>query len=159
MGNEIKITGEVENESAHSAADLAALGGADRVDDVRALGSKREGAAARLSALLARARPKPSAKFVTLRSPSDGFSASVPLERVRDIGFVVYAIGGAPMTREQGGPFRFVIPDPAACQSDDLDECVNVKHLEIISLSSERGDDTRPEDEKKHAELHAHEQR
>ena len=37
---------------------------------------------------------------------------------------------------------------------DDIDECANVKFLDHIELTAERGFDNRPEDEEEHARLH-----
>ena len=43
----------------------------------------------------------------------------------------------------------------AAC--DDIDECANVKFLDHIEFTAERGFDNRPEDEDEHAALHERE--
>ena len=56
-----------------------------------------------------------------------------------------------------GGPFRFLIPDFAACRTADVDECANVKFVDRIELSQQRGHDNRPADESQHAALHERE--
>ena len=150
----LKITGEVEKPLALGPEDLAAFAEEEKVADVARLGSSRSGAGVWLRALLARAGARPGAKYVTFVSPSDSFSASAPLERLAAKGVVIHAEGGRPLPREKGGPFRFIIPDPAACGTDEIDECTNVKFLEEIILSQTRGRDTRPANERDHHALH-----
>ncbi len=150
----LKILGEVETPLELSAEDLARFPESDKIDDVRRIGARRQGGGVYLRALVERARPASGVRYVTFRSPSDDFMASVPLERVRGVGVVIFALDGAPMTRREGGPFRFIIPDPAACGGDEIDECVNVKFLEEILLTAEPGRDTRPQDEIAHRRLH-----
>jgi hypothetical protein len=62
---------------------------------------------------------------------------------------------GAILSVDQGGPFRFFIPDHAACQMDEIDECANVKFLDHIEFTAGKGHDNRPQDEQQHAALHA----
>ena len=69
-------------------------------------------------------------------------------------GIVVYRLGDAPLEARQGGPIRFLIRNPAACHTDELDDCANVKYLSRIELSVRRGRDTRPADEAAHEALH-----
>ena len=151
----LKIRGEIEAEQEFSAEAFGAFAPEERVQDIRKLGSTREGSGVYLQAILRRVRPRPSVRYITLASPSDDFFASVPIDRVAEAGLIVYAVNGESMTREQGGPFRFVIPDPAACRTDEIDECANVKFLEEIILTSGKGKDTRPQDEEEHAAIHA----
>jgi hypothetical protein len=47
-----------------------------------------------------------------------------------------------------------MIRDPAACHTDELDDCANVKFVDRIELTAGKGRDTRPEDEQEHAALH-----
>jgi hypothetical protein len=77
---------------------------------------------------------------------------------VRAEGIVVYHRGGAPLEADQGGPFRFLIRNPAACHTDELDDCANVKYVSRIELSVRRGRDTRPRNDDEHAKLHQAEQ-
>jgi DMSO/TMAO reductase YedYZ molybdopterin-dependent catalytic subunit len=152
----IKISGEIDSPLNLTAADLDAFRPEEKIDDVSKLGSSRRGGGVYLQAILRRARPKAGVRYITFRSPSDDFSASVPIDRIAEMGLVIYTMDGKPMTREQGGPFRFIIPNPAACKTDEIDECTNVKFLEEISFTTERQLDTRPRDEDEHAKLHAH---
>ena len=84
-----------------------------------------------------------------------GAAVSIPLAPIRAEGIVVYRLGDDPLDTKQGGPIRFLIRDPAACHTDELDDCANVKYLSRIELSSRRSRDTRPQDEGAHAALHA----
>lgn len=150
----LKITGEVGEPSEFGNDDLSGFAADEKVDDVGSLGSKRKGGGVYLRALLGRVKPKATARYITFSAPSDDFSASVPLDRVADIGVVIHSREGRPMTAAEGGPFRFVIPNPAACRTDDLDDCANVKFVEEIILSAEKGRDTRPDTPQKHEHMH-----
>ena len=111
-----------------------------------------------LEALLERAPPRPEADYLTLHADRDDFHVSVPLAAVRGEGVVVYKHSGRGLGLEQGRrPVRFLIKDPAACHSSELDDCANVKYLSRIELTVGRGRDTRPADEAEHASLHAKE--
>lgn len=150
----LKIDGEVSNTSEMSQADLAAIDPAWQVPDVSRVDPKRKGRAVKLAGLLARVQPKASATYLTLHASTDDFHASVPLDAVRERGLLIYEIEGQPVPVSAGGPFRFYIPDFAACHSAEVDECANVKFVDRIELTSGKGFDNRPEDEKQHAALH-----
>ena len=60
--------------------------------------------------LLALARPKPAARFVSFTS-YDGYTTNVPLEEfARDEVILAHSWQGEPLTRQHGGPLRVVIP-------------------------------------------------
>jgi len=60
--------------------------------------------------LLALARPKPAARFVSFTS-YDGYTTNVPLEDfARDEVMLAHGWEGKPLTRQHGGPLRVVIP-------------------------------------------------
>jgi DMSO/TMAO reductase YedYZ molybdopterin-dependent catalytic subunit len=148
------LDGEVEKPSALSFADLAALADAFQVRDVSRIDPKRRGDAVTLAGLLERVRPKSSVRYLTLHASTDDFHASIPLESVRDRALLIYRLDGQPLPLTAGGPVRFYIPDFAACHTTEIDECANVKFVDRIEFSSQRGHDTRPHDEEEHAELH-----
>src|SRR5439155_7348 len=116
---------------------------------------KRQGDGVALEAILEHARPLPEANYLTLHADRDDFHVSIPLAAVRGEAIVVYKLGENRLAPEQGGPIRFLIRDPAACHTDELDDCANVKFLSRIELSVRRGRDTRPGDDAAHAALHA----
>jgi DMSO/TMAO reductase YedYZ molybdopterin-dependent catalytic subunit len=134
--------------------DFAALPLMDQIPDVSVHHPGRKGSAVDLRALLGRAVPKPEARFLTLHAGRDDFHVSIPLDAIRDRGMIVYRLGDGPLEPAQGGPIRFLIRDPASCHTAELDDCANVKYLSRIELTTGRGRDTRPEDERAHAELH-----
>ena len=150
----LRLDGEVENPAAWSFADLASLPETVQVRDVSRIDPKRQGDAVTLAGLLARVRPKASVRYVTLHASADDFHASIPLESVRDRALLIYRLDGQPLPLAAGGPARFYIPDFAACHTAEIDECANVKFVDHIEFSSQRGQDNRPHDEKQHAELH-----
>ena len=138
-----------------SKAAIDALPEDARVDDVSRFHAGRRGDGVTLEALLRLAVPDPAADFLTLHAGRDDFHVSIPLAAVRGEGVVVYKLGDLPLGVKQGGPVRFLIRDPAACHSRELDDCANVKYLDRIELTVGRGRDTRPADEAEHAALHA----
>ena len=150
----LRIDGEVEQPVTLAIDDLAGLDPAQQVPDVKQLDPKRGGQAVRLSAILALVRPRPSARYLGLHSSTDDFHASIPLEAVADRALVIYRLEGRPLTRESGGPLRFVIPNYAQCHTAEVDECANVKHIDHLELTRVKGFDNRPTDEQEHEELH-----
>lgn len=147
----INVSGLVEHPLELNHADLAALPG--QVADVSALAPGREGAAVRFTSVLEAASVQAEAEFLTLEAEG-GFAASIPLAAVVEQALLLYALDGEPLPEEKGGPVRFLIPDPAACGTADVDQCANVKWLNAISLSAERGRDVRPSTLRAHEALH-----
>ena len=153
----LTIDGEVESPLHLSFADCAALAPAVQLIDVSQLDPKRSGDALRLAGLLELARPRAGAQWLNLHASRDDFHAGIPLADVRERAIVIYRLDGAPLPAKAGGPFRFFIPDFAACHSAEIDECANVKYVDRIEVSSRRGFDNRPHDAAEHAELHRRE--
>ena len=162
----LSITGEVDHPLALDWAALAAV--QPQVADVSSLDPKRTGAAITLAGLLKLAQVRPAAKYLGLHSSRDDFHASIPLAAVKNSAVLIYSIDGQPLPLSAGGPIRFLVPDLAACHtaaaadniagatdhSAEIDECANVKYLDSLELTSERGYDNRPTEEEEHAELH-----
>jgi DMSO/TMAO reductase YedYZ molybdopterin-dependent catalytic subunit len=150
----LKVDGEVERPLALSFDDLAAFPAAVQVPDVSRFHPSRKGDGVTLEAILERARPRSGATYLTLHATADNFHASVPLAEVRSEGIVVYRLEGAPLPVKNGGPVRFLIKDPAACHTDELDDCANVKFVDRIELTAGKGLDTRPATDDDHEKLH-----
>jgi DMSO/TMAO reductase YedYZ molybdopterin-dependent catalytic subunit len=145
------IEGLVTNARSLDAEALAGLDG--QVPDVSALAADREGVAVALASVLADAGLAGDARFITIHAEGN-YSASVPLEAVKDHAILIYGLGGDALPHDKGGPIRFFIPDVAACQTDEVDQCANVKYVERIVLSAEPGTDTRPKTPKQHVDVH-----
>jgi DMSO/TMAO reductase YedYZ molybdopterin-dependent catalytic subunit len=152
----LRIDGEVELPLDLTFQDLKSITERDHVRDVSQFHPKRKGDGVTLNSVLERVRPKPTATYLTLHATADNFAASVPLSAVRDEGIVVYTLDGGPLPPGNGGPIRFLIRNPAACHTDELDDCANVKFVDRIELTAGRGHDTRPENEEEHVHLHEH---
>ena len=150
----LRIDGEVECPAEFSFDDLRAFSEAEQLRDVSRFHPKRPGDGISLVALLSRVRPKASATYLTLHATRDNFAASVPLQAILEEGVLVYQLDGAPLPEAKGGPFRFLINNPAACHTDELDDCANVKFVDRIELTSSKGRDTRPHDDAAHEALH-----
>ena len=115
--------------------DCAALPTAHQVPDLSALVPGRRGSALRFAALIERARPTAATRFVHVASEDGGFTASLPLEDLRERGFVLYGLGGAPLPADLGGPFRLLIADSEDCS-------VNVKFLARVEFADGQGSHT-----------------
>jgi DMSO/TMAO reductase YedYZ molybdopterin-dependent catalytic subunit len=154
----LTVDGQVERPLRLTFSDLANLPEPAQVHDVSRFHPTRKGDGVTLDAVLDRAVVLPKANYLTLHAERDDFHVSVPLEPLRGQGIVVYRLGADRLGVEHGGPIRFLIRDPAACHTDQLDDCANVKYLSRIELTERRGRDTRPADEKAHEALHASQQ-
>lgn len=150
----LRVDGEVECPLDLSWDDLESLPERHRVLDVTRYHSNRPGDGVTLDAILERVGPKPGANYLTLHADRDDFHVSVPLQAVRAEGIVVYKHGGVPLPSTNGGPIRFLIRDPSACHTSEMDDCANVKYLSRIELSARKGRDNRPADDAAHEALH-----
>ena len=139
----LKVSGEVVNPRTFSVGDLAGLEEQYQIRDVRKVESTRAGEAIWLEGILNAVGVNSSARFLGLHSSWDNFHASIPLEEVRGRGLVIYRLNGLPLAREKGGPVRFFIPGHASCNQAELDACANVKFVDHIELTAEKGVDTR----------------
>lgn len=133
--------------------DLAGLPETDQVHDISRFHPSRRGSGVTLESVLRLAEVAPAARYLTLHG-ADGFHASVPLAEVLPEAVVVYHLDGRLMDPFEGGPLRFIIKNPAACHTDELDDCANVKYLTRIELSVHRGQDNRPRNDEEHEALH-----
>jgi DMSO/TMAO reductase YedYZ molybdopterin-dependent catalytic subunit len=148
------IEGDVEAPASLTFADLSALPEEAQIRDVSRLDAKRQGDAIKFSSLLQLVQPRADVRYLTLHASNDDFHASIPLDSVRDRAILIYRLKGEPLPLSAGGPLRFFIPDFAACHTAEVDECANVKFVDRIELSVERGRDNRPQDEQSHAKIH-----
>jgi len=147
---ELRISGEVERPAALGVEDLARFETHEHVTVEKAGGDGATRAGVFLKSILSRVRPRPSVRYITLRSPSDQFFVCVPIEGIAERAVILATTGGEPMDRKEGGPFRFYIPGAPACQTAAIDACANVKHLEEIILSEGPLQDTRPASKEEH---------
>jgi DMSO/TMAO reductase YedYZ molybdopterin-dependent catalytic subunit len=155
----LRVEGQVATPLSLSFADLCNLPESAQVRDVSRIDPKRQGNAVKLSAVLERAQPAAEVRHLTLHASRDDFHASIPLDAVRDKAILIYCLDGAPLPSTAGGPVRFYIPDFAACHTAEIDECANVKFVDRIELTRERGPDNRPHDSDEHEKLHERERR
>lgn len=151
----LHVEGEVERPRHFTTQMLAGLPARWHVLEVSQLDPRRRGQAVWLAGLLDTVGVRPQANYLTLHASRDDFHASVPLEAVRERALVIFELDGQPLPPEQGGPFRFLVLDAAACKTAELDECVNVKYVDRLELSAEPGRDNRPTDDRAHAALHS----
>jgi DMSO/TMAO reductase YedYZ molybdopterin-dependent catalytic subunit len=154
ISNMLRVDGEVAQPRTFAFQDLAAIDGEHQVVDVSRMVAGRKGDAVTLAGILELASPKSTARYLGLHSSTDNFHASIPLDAVKDRALVIYRLDGQPLPAKAGGPVRFFIPDFAACHTDEIDECANVKFVDRIELTAIKGFDNRPHDGATHEELH-----
>jgi len=150
----LTISGEVREPRTLTFNDLSAIAAEHQIVDVSRLIPGRKGDAVKLSGVLELMQPRTTAKYMGLHSSTDNFHASIPLSAVADRALVIYRLDGQPLPAQAGGPVRFFIPDFAACHTEEIDECANVKFVDRIELTAEKGFDNRPHDGAEHEELH-----
>jgi DMSO/TMAO reductase YedYZ molybdopterin-dependent catalytic subunit len=155
MSNSIlTIAGECQQPQSLSFDELAGLPVEHQVADVSRLVPGRKGDAVRLAGILQLVQPNTTARYLGLHSSTDNFHASIPLDAVAERALIIYRLDGQPLPAKAGGPVRFFIPDFAACHTEEIDECANVKFVDRIELTAEKGFDNRPHDGAEHEELH-----
>lgn len=153
----LRIAGEVANPVELSWSDLREFPEEFQIRDVSRFDPKRRGDAISLRGLIARVQPPPSATYLGLHAARDNFHASIPLEPILDTAFLIYSVDGQALDDKAGGPFRFYIPNHHACHTHEIDECANVKFVDLMEFSREKGFDNRPHDAREHADLHREE--
>ena len=151
------VDGLVENPLRLSFAELSGFPQEDQVLDVSRFHKSRHGDGVTFEALIRRVRPLADANYVTLHATRDDFHVSIPIEPLLTEGIVVYKRAGFPLGPDSHGPTRFLVKDPTACSTGELDDCANVKYLDRIEFMSRKGRDTRPLTEAEHAALHERE--
>jgi len=131
------LAGDLEHgELALGHAELASLPREQQIEEVGAYASGLHGRGVRLAALVDRALPKPAARYVNLSADGGRFRASFFRTAVEDLAIVLYERDGRPLAREEGGPFRLVLPG-------SRDACREIGALEEIRLEREPGPDVR----------------
>jgi DMSO/TMAO reductase YedYZ molybdopterin-dependent catalytic subunit len=150
----LRIVGLVEHARTLSFADVAGIDDRHQIRDVSRIAPGKKGDAVKLAGLLELVQARPEAKYLGLHAAADNFHASIPLGAVKDKAILIYRLDGQPLSAKAGGPVRFFIPDHHACHTHEIDECANVKFVDTIELTAEKGFDNRPHDEQQHAALH-----
>ncbi|MAG58456.1 MAG: hypothetical protein CMJ83_19385 [Planctomycetes bacterium] len=140
LSGELRIEGEVSTPRTFDSEALAALPG--QVADVSSVAAGRTGVAVALASILDAVAPTEGAGWITLESDDGDFSASVQRSELGGA-IVIHAAPDGPLPRELGGPYRFLIPDAAACKTGGADRCATVKFLGRITVSAAPGRDTR----------------
>ncbi len=153
----VRVDGEVESPLSLTMDDFAAMDAEHQIPDVSQIVPNRQGVAVTIEGLLASIRPTANAKYLGLHASADDFHASVPLEAIRPQAVFIYQQDGQPLSASAGGPLRLFIPNHAECHADEVDECANVKFIDRIELTAEKGFDNRPSDDEEHERLHANE--
>lgn len=154
----LRITGLVANAQELTFDEIKTLPQHLQVEDVQTIVPKYSGAGIKLAAVLEVAQPDASVDYIGLHGSLDDFHASIPLAAVSESAVIMYSdADGRALETASGGPYRFLIPNSAACHTDEIDECANVKFLDHIEFTAGKGFDNRPEDDEAHEALHRNE--
>lgn len=136
------IEGDCLRPQSFSYLDLCELHSDYQVDDLALVDERLAGKGVRLRKLIDIAGPGHGCEYLTIESADGEFAASLPLGEISRTAVLVYEKSGKPLSRDDGGPVRFVVPFHP-------DNCVNVKGLGRILISREPGRDTRPSQQNK----------
>ncbi len=147
----LEIGGEVDTPKKFDFTSLHSL--PNQIENVSKVLPGKEGAAVSLQSILDHVGATGAARYITLECTDGKFSASVPLNSVRDA-IILYRLEGRPLPANKGGPYRFLIPQASECHVRDVDACANVKYLGRITFDAVRGKDTRPTNETLHSAHH-----
>ena len=151
----LKISGLVANAMDLSHEAIGALPADVQVGNVNTIVPKYSGAGIKLAAIIEVAQPNLGVDYIGLHGTLDDFHANIPLNAVSESAVIMYSDSeGNPLETKNGGPYRFLIPNSAACHTDEIDECANVKFLDHIEFTTGKGFDNRPEDDEAHEALH-----
>jgi DMSO/TMAO reductase YedYZ molybdopterin-dependent catalytic subunit len=131
------VTGRIVGDDiSFSPDDCRSLPTEHQIADVGAYASGVRGHGVRLQAIIDRARVYPATMYLNVRDRSGKFAASLFRRDVEQLAIVVYACEGASLAREQGGPFRLVLPGYH-------DECRDIPDVAWLAFSDDPGKDTR----------------
>ena len=109
-------------------------------------------AAGAISATQGAVAQAPLPKVVVTKDPNCGCCGGW-VDHMRAAGFPVDVVATPQVNRLKS---RLGVPDDlASCHTAEVDECANVKYVERIELTAEKGHDNRPHDGAEHAALHA----
>jgi DMSO/TMAO reductase YedYZ molybdopterin-dependent catalytic subunit len=128
-----------------------------QIANVSTLSPNRPGTAITLRAIMELAKVSANAQYLGLHASRDDFHASIPIAPILETAVLIYQLHGQPLDVKSGGPFRFFIPNHAACHTHQIDECANVKFVDRMEFTLAIGQDNRPHDAQQHADLHARE--
>ncbi len=131
------IEGDCQRPRSFSHLDLSEVHPYYQLADLSTVDEQLSGRAVRLRRLLDLVGPGFGTAWLTVESIDGTFAASLPLAEVGRTAVLVYEKDGRPLSREDGGPVRFLVPYHP-------DACANVKAVGRILISRDRGRDTRP---------------
>lgn len=139
MANVLRLQFSEQQSATIDYETLAELPSEAHVQDVSALDPRRQGTGVRFDAVLEslglmNEDPSQGDRMLELCSSTDDFSYRLRWDVALEQGMVIYALNGQPLTSEQGGPFRFMVPGTAQCGTAEVDNCANVKHVDLIRL-------------------------
>ena len=105
------------------------------ISDISKMISGRQGSGLKFRRLLESLKPDGTAiEKISLQASHDQFEKSIQWQLIPEEAVLVYEINGEEIPVEQGGPCRLYVPGTVVCGQAELDNCVNVKHLDRIDV-------------------------
>lgn len=144
----LTIEGECARATSFSYHDMVSLHSDYQVPDVSKIDARLKGTAIRLRGLVDIVGPDLAANWLTVESEDGLFSVSLPLREASETALIIFGLGKKPLERDAGGPVRFLIPFHP-------DNCTKVKGARRLTLTAEKGKDTRPGNKAEHQAIHA----
>lgn len=133
----VVVTGLVEPDLRVTAHELGALPSV--VDDVARYAPGAIGRAVRVADILGSTRVGDDATHCTVIADGGAYRASIPLDDLRDGGWLAFALGESALPTERGGPFRLTVAAGTTL-------CWNVKQVAELRVTAGEEPDDVPED-------------
>ncbi len=106
-----------------------------QVPDISEIIPGREGSGLKFRHLLESLKPEATEILkISLQASHDQFEKSIPWQLIPEEAVLVYQLHGEEIPLVQGGPFRLYVPGTVLCGQAELDNCVNIKHLDRIDV-------------------------
>ncbi|HBN78081.1 MAG TPA: hypothetical protein DD473_20180 [Planctomycetaceae bacterium] len=114
---------------------LAQLPADFHISDISKMISGRQGSGLKFRSLLESLKPEGvNIELISLKASHDQFEKSIQWQLIPVGAVLVYEIHGEEIPLEKGGPFRLYVPGTVVCGQAELDNCVNIKHLDRIDV-------------------------
>ncbi|TWT62170.1 molybdopterin-dependent oxidoreductase [Rubinisphaera italica] len=106
-----------------------------QVPDISKFIPGRPGRGLKFRSLLESLKPEGvDIELISLKASHDQFEKSIQWQLIPVGAVLVYEIHGEEIPLEKGGPFRLYVPGTVVCGQAELDNCVNIKHLDRIDV-------------------------
>ena len=132
----LRVTGLVAHEALFAASDLATFPSV--VADAASVAAGAVGTAVRVGEILDQVTVEHGATHCTVISQGGAYRASIPLDDLREDGWLAFSEAGGPLPDNRGGPFRLTVAEGSTL-------CWNVKRVATLRVTAGPEPDDVPE--------------